>query len=302
MWILYRLLNLISLSVVNYTDEYLSNKNTTPESQQSLHRRVGSLIVISTLLTALGALVITALNGHSIFPEDETALIYALLSAPFALIMYAAYFYSLDAYPVSQVSPMILLSTVYLLFFEIAAGSNVSAAGVFAIGLILFGSYLLDVGEFKWNVPSKLLLMMSVGSFGWALSMYFMRLSTESIPASQVYVLHLFGVFVAGLFIFIFVKPYRKGFIYRVKSQAKVFVGISLINEFVVQISYLALAISIAKAPLVSYVASMEGIATFFVLIWMYFFPITEKSMLNKVQLLAICCIAFGVFALSLST
>ena len=294
MWFLYAIAHVFLLALVNYIDEYLTTNNKVPESSD-IHTKIGGLLLVSTLLSFIGAIVIW------IFVQDvqlaQVPLTLGLLSAIPMVVMYASYFYLLTIYPAYQVVPLFLISSVWLLVIELMFGGSVTPIGLLGIAVLMIGAYFLDAGTFKWQIPTKLLLISIPVTSAWAIALFMVRVAAESAPAVLISFWQLVGIVFVGVLLFLFVKKYREGFVYRIKHQGKNFLGFSFVNESLAQGSYVFGNLAVAAAPVATYVTAMSGVQSVFLLLLFLFFPIhKDRAKVTRLQMVAIVLIAIGVF------
>lgn len=293
MWFIFALLHVFLLSLVNYIDEYLTRNNKVTKSA-NIHKRIGGLLLVSTLFTFIGAIVLGLWLSDLTLSQD--AFILSIISAIPMVLMFAAYFYLLTVYPVYQVLPLFQISSLWLLLIEIATGGTVTVIGIVGILFLITGAYVLDSGTFKWQIPTKLLFIAIPSTLPWALALYLVRAASNGESAAVVSFWQLVATGVIGVILFLVVKTYRDGFIFRIKKQGKNFLGFSLLNESLSQGSYVFGNLAVALAPVATYVSAMSGVQSVFLLGLFYFFPQTEKTKITKVQAVAISFIAIGIF------
>src|SRR5690606_29981417 len=135
----------ILMALVLYTDEHLATSNKLPPGGD-IHTKVGSVLLISTLMSFVGATVLGLTSGD--IQLSSQPLMLALLSGIPMVAMFASYFYLLQTFPVHQVGPIFQLSTVWLLIFELFDGGTIALSGLLAIIVLMYGSYVLDAGTF----------------------------------------------------------------------------------------------------------------------------------------------------------
>ncbi len=293
MWLAYTIAHCFTMALVNYIDEYLTSNNKV-NLEASIHKRIGGLILISTLFSSITiASLYIYLGDISI---EAMPMYLALASAIPMVIMWCSYFYLFLLYPAHQVVPLFGLSSIWLVIMETASGSPVSLIALAGIGVLVWGAYLLDAGTFKWKIPTKLFLIMTGVSFMWASSLFLMRVASESADIVTLFFYQYIGIGLIGLVLLSLVKSYRDGLIYRLKTQGFNFVGFSLVNESLSQISFLFVMLAISLAPLAAYVTAMTGIQSIFVLMLFFFFPLHARNRITHIQWLAIVLIAIGIF------
>jgi hypothetical protein len=133
-------------------------------------------------------------------------------------------------------------------------------------------------------------------SFLWATALFLVKIASESSDVTTVFFYQYVGVGIIGLLLLTLVKPYRDGFLLRIKEQGVNFLGFSFLNETISQISFFFVMLAITLAPLGAYVTAVGGVQSIFVLLLFYFFPIHERSKITSIQWVAIGLIAMGIF------
>ncbi|KKS52271.1 MAG: hypothetical protein UV19_C0021G0005 [Parcubacteria group bacterium GW2011_GWA2_42_28] len=165
------------MALVLYTDEHLATNNKLPE-KGDIHTKVGSVLLISTLMSFAGATILGLIfRDVGLSPY---AMRLALLSAIFIVAMYASYFYLLQVFPVNQVGPLFQISSIWLLLFEIMFGGTISVVGIVGIVFLMYGAYVLDAGTFKLRVPTKLLFLAVPATSTLAISLFMARLASQA--------------------------------------------------------------------------------------------------------------------------
>lgn len=295
MWLILATISVFMQSLVNYIDEYLTNNNKVSDSS-STSTKIGGLVLISTLMSFVGAGVMMLL------PHDPTAsskaVYLALISAVPMVVMYISYFWLLYTYPVHQVVPLFQLSSAWLLFFGLLSGESVSIFGVMGIVTLMYGAYILDTGSFKWQIPTKLLLYGIPATSTYATALFLAKITSGEISPIAFSYYQMIGIGVIGVLLFFAVKNYRDGFLQRIKRQGKNFLGFSLINESLAEGSFLFGNMAVAIAPVAAYVSAMAGVQSVFVMLLFLFFPQGERTKTKPIQWLATILVAVGVFLL----
>lgn len=281
------------LALVNYIDEYLTRNNKLPKTTD-IHTKIGGLLLVSTLLSFLGAVVILFVFKSVEIPP--LALSIGLLSAVPMVLTFAAYFYLLTIYPVYQVLPLFQLTSIWLLFIEIIFGGVITFFGLTGIVIMIVGAYLLDSGTFKLQAPTKLILIAIPATMPWAITLYLVRVASETASSPLITFWQLIGCGVIGIVLFLFVKTYREGFLFRIRKQGKNFMGFSILNESLSQTSYFFGNFAVALAPVATYVSAMSGVQSVFLLGLFLLFPQVDKARVTKIQAFAILLIAAGIF------
>lgn len=295
MWFIYTVVHVFLMAVVNFTDEHLASNNRLPE-KSSIHTKVGSVLIASTLMCFVGAFLLYLFARNTSLAT--TPLIMSILSAVTMVTTWSVYFYFLQIYPVHQVVPLFQLSSIWLLVIELFFGGSVTVGGLFGILLILYGAYILDAGTFKWQIPTKLLLIAIPSMSTWAITLFLVRKASEMGSPIAIYFWQLIATGVIGLLLLIIVSKYREGFLYRVKHQGKKFLSLSLLNETFSETSFLFSSLAVAIAPVAAYVSAMGGLQGLFIILLMFLFPQSERATVTKTQWVAALIITTGVFLL----
>lgn len=292
MWLILSIISMFMASLVNYIDEFLTNNNKLPE-KTDIHTKIGGLVLISTLMSFVGAGVMT------LIPHDPAisnlARWLGILSAIPMVAMYISYFWLLIAYPVHQVVPLFQISSIWLLIIELIFGGSITTAGLLGMFILMYGAYILDTGTFKWKIPTKLLMICIPATSTYAISLFMARVATENNSPIAFSYYQMFGIGIIGVLLFLFVKKYRDGFLFRIKNQGKVFLGMSLVNESLAEGSFLFANMAVAIAPVAAYVSAMTGVESVFLMILFFLFPQGKRTKATIVQWIAVLLITLGV-------
>lgn len=292
MWFIYAIIHSFLMAVVNYTDEHLATNNKLAKDS-NIHNKVGSVLIASTLMCFVGAFLLYLITRDTFLNSIPLAL--SIFSALTMVITWSVYFYFLQTYPVHQVIPLFQLSSVWLLIIELFFGGSITILGLLGILLILYGAYILDSGTFKWQIPTKLLLIAIPSMSTWAITLFLVRKASEMASPVAIYFWQLVVCGVIGLLLFALVKKYRDGFVYRVKHQGKKFLGLSLLNETFSETSFLFSSLAVAIAPVGAYVSAMGGVQGLFIILFMFLLPQSKRAVVTKMQWIAAILITAGV-------
>lgn len=295
MWLIYILSYSFFEGLVNYFDEYLTLNNPTRKESSSVYEETGGLIIISTLFTLIGIIGLGTYLGSSVFNTNKGTYV-ALFSAIPMVMVWIGYFFMFTKYPAHHVVPLLGLASVWLIILEWFLGASITLISILGIAVLLSGSYLLDVGDLKTRISTGLLVRMIPLSIVWAVTLFVVQIASEYNSASYVYFYQLTGTFILGLLLFFLVKPFRVGFLTRVRDQRRQFLGMSIGVEITAQLGYLSLTFATAVAPLVAYVAAVGGLKSIMLLGLLFLFPIHERHRVTAWQLSAIILIVVGVF------
>lgn len=292
MWFIYALIHVFLLALVNFTDEHLATNNKLPK-KSDIHHKVGSVLLISTLMSFVGAALIASITGQTSLPPQ--AIYLAILSSIPMVTMYVTYFYLLQTYPVHLVAPLFQISSIWLLIFELLFGGSISVVGLFGIAVLMYGAYVLDAGTFRWKIPTKLLMITIPATSTWAIALFIVRKASEFGSPIAITFWQMVTIGIIGIGLFILVKKYRDGFIYRIKHQGKLFLGFSFANETFAEAGFIFSNLAVAIAPVAAYVTAMSGVQSIFVMILFLIFPHGKRAKVTRMQIVAVVLIAFGV-------
>lgn len=173
-----------------------------------------------------------------------------------------------------------------------------AVTGLLGMALILYGAYILDSGTFRWQIPTKLLLIAIPSMSTWAITLFLVRKASELGSPIAIYFWQLIATGIIGLLLLAFISKYREGFIYRVKHQGKKFLSLSLLNETFSEASFLFSSLAVAIAPTAAYVSAMGGAQDLFIILLLFLFPQNKRTIVTKMQWIAVSFIAVGVFLL----
>ncbi len=298
---MFTIVSVFILAIVNYIDEYLTAKNPAAMGAMgdNSHRKVGGLLIISTLMNLPGAVVAFLFVGSIATTGNVIAL--ATVSAIAMVTLWASYFYLITRYSVYLVVPLCQLTSLWLLIIEIITNNgSLSLPGIIGVVALIIGSYLLDLGEFKWKIPGRLFLTMLPVTFVSAAGLYAFRIASDMSSGPVVAVWHLFFIGIIGIVLVVLFKDYRAGFLIRVKEQGRIFIGLSLVNESISMGAYFLSNLAIAIAPAVAYVSALSGLQGVFILILFIIFP-QKKEKITAVQIFAIVIMALAVYLIEKS-
>lgn len=292
MWFIYAIIHVFLMALVNFSDEHLATNNKLPP-KADVHSKVGSVLLMSTLMSFVGAGLIALISGDIRISAEARNI--ALLTSIPMVSMYAAYFYMLQTYPVHQVAPLFQISSIWLLIFELMFGGTISAIGLAGMIILMYGAYVLDAGTFKWKIPTKLLAIAVPATSTWAIALYLVRIASEDASPVSITFWQLIAIGFIGILLFLFVKKYREAFLYRVKNQGKLFLGLSFANETFAEVGFVFGNLAVAIAPLAAYVSAMSGVQSLFVLVLFFLFPHGKRAEVTRMQWIAVLLILVGV-------
>jgi uncharacterized membrane protein len=279
------------LALVNFIDEHLATNNPLPKTS-SIHTKVGSVLLISTLFSFLGAFVIFLIAGSISITQYGFWL--SVFSAIPQVIMYGSYFYLLQKYSVHLVAPIFQISSIWLVIFELLYGVHIPVYGLIGIVVLLYGALILDTGSFRPKIPSSLLILSLPGTLFWAIALTMVKFATVTDSAIAITFWQLVGIGVIGI-ILLGVRSYRRAFLFRIGHQKTTFLSLSAANETFAQLGYLFANLAIASAPVVAYVSAITGVQGLFLLLLFVLFPQGSRTKVSMAQWIAVVLICIGI-------
>lgn len=297
MWILLTIIHAFTMALVNYIDEFLTHNSSVFHSE-NIHKKVGWVLLITMLFGSLSVLAL------SFFIEDfsisQTGLLLSLFSAFPMTLMFASYFYLFQKFPAHQVVPLFGLSSIWLLILELFVGASIPVIPLIWVFFLLYGAYILDIGSFAWKIPTKLFEIMIPVSFLWSLSLFLIVLLPKTDSVLQFFFYQYVMIFIIWVILFCIVKSYRQGLLDRIQKQGKIFLGGSILNESLAQISFFAWMLAVSLAPLATYVTAISSVQYLFLFILFLSFPLHQRNQITYIQCIAMMLMILGILLIDI--
>ena len=288
-WIMLALVSPILLTLVNHLDKYLLEKYFKDGG-------VGALMIFSSLAGVLVLPFAAFFSSENVFEMPLYFIILLIIVGILSTLAVFAYLFALEDEEATVVVPFYqtipIFSGIMGYFF---LGEIITTLQIIGMLVIIFGSVILsleidEVNNFKFKTKSVILMLIS--SFLFAINaIIFKKIALESSFWAAIFWENL-GLFITGLFVFIFFKNYRKLFLWVFKENKKNVVMFNVICEILVLIGNVSLQYALILAPVVL-VLMVDSYQPIFVLIWaiiFYFlFPkifrekIDKKNLIKKV-------------------
>ena len=264
-----------------------------------MHERVGGVLLISMLFTFIGIILMYIITPT--VQISQAGLWLALASSPLMALTWAGYFYGLQFYSTHKVVPLFAFTSIWLLVIELFAGGVVKPAALIGVAVLMVGGYVLDVGAFKWRIPSRLVVWFLPVTLAAAVELFVIKKATQIDPPLVIYFWHLVGIFGLGL-LSLLVPAYRRGLQQRVQYEGSRFLLFSSLNEGSAQVAYLFGLLSVAYAPLAVYFsAATPGVQSLMLMILLFFKPLDDRNYITRVQWLGVVGIGTGVALLEVA-
>jgi len=297
MWLVFTCIYALTMAIVNYIDEYLTLVNSVSEDQ-NIHKRIGGVLLASTLLGVFSVAIIWLLVSD--FSMSQRGLYISIFSGIPMVITFASYFYLFQKFPANQVVPLFGLSSIWLLILELMIGGSISLIPFIGILILIAWAYLLDTWSISWKIPTQLFVFMLPLTLLWAINHFLVKIVSFSDSVITMFFYQWCMIVFIGILIFLFLPRYREGFLNRIRSQWKIFIGVSMFAEWVAQVSFFTWAIAVSLATLATYVSAVSGIQYIILFVLLYLFPLHERNKITVIEVFSMLLIVLGVFLIEL--
>lgn len=303
-WFLIALLPPIFWSITNHIDKYLLTKFFNKGA-------VGSVMIFSASISIL-LLPVIAIIHPAILQQFNLSYLLIAVNGSFYLLATLPYFYALDkddaslTVPLFQMIPVFSFILGYTFLGETLSINQILGGIIILVSSIFISLNIADIKKIhmRWDVFLLMLLSSILYSLNFIFFKYFVVETNFFIASFWEYV--GFGLF--GLFLLIFIKSYREGFISVLKTNKTKVLGINITNEIVNIIAKISFNYATVLAP-VALVWIINGLQPFFVFLFgimlTAFFPRISKEDISRKTLaqrgLAILAITIGVYLVNKS-
>ena len=291
----------------NHIDKYLISKAVKNADSRAL-------ILVSTIIAGGAMMLIYLFVCNFQLAFDYQSILILLFGSALYTIANIFWFKALSRDDTTIVVIMFQLVPVFILFISpiVLSGQTIST-------LQLVGSMLITLAAiFVAYEPSKkkldkhklvTLALMAFVSFGYATWFILQRYVNQNHDFDQTVLWQNITLLIVGIFIYIFIKSYRRAFQKMLKSNGPKVVGLNLLNELANSFGGVAsnLAGTMTSVALVSFVS--QGVQPFAVMflgiLITKLFPrieqerITKKTITRRAIMIVVCviglaCIEFG--------
>ena len=294
-------------ALTNHIDKYLISKVVKNADSRSL-------IVFSTLVAGFAMSIIYAFICGFQFEIDFKSFLLLLFNSTLYVFSLFYYFKALNRDDTTIVVIMFQFVPVFILFLSPLVLGSQNLSTVQLIGCLvttLAATAVTYEPEKKRFNKEKLvtLAMMAFVSLSYAIWFIIEKVVTQDHDFNQTMMWTNITLFVVGVFIFVFLKSYRRAFGGMLKSNGTKIVGLNLINELLNSFGGVCstLAGTMIPVALVSFIS--PGVQPFAVMVIgiliTKLFPkiekesITRKDIIKRVITIIFCiiglaCIEFG--------
>ncbi|MDO8659916.1 MAG: EamA family transporter [Candidatus Parcubacteria bacterium] len=285
-WILLALISPILLTLVNHLDKYLLEKYFKDGG-------VGALMIFSSLAGILVLPFALFFSSENVFRMPLYFIAILIIVGILSTLAVFAYLFALEDEEATVVVPFYqtipIFSGVLGYFF---LGEKITTPQMIGMFIIIAGSIILsleldEINNFKFK--TKAVVLMLISSFLFTINaIIFKIIALESSFWTSIFWENM-GLFLTGLFIFIFFKKYRKLFLWVFKENRGKIMTFNIIGEVLVLIGNISLQYALILAP-VALVLLVDSYQPIFVLIWAFIFyflyPKIFREKLDKKNLI----------------
>lgn len=227
MWFFLALIGPFLYAVTNYIDKVLLERYFKQGG-------VGTLLIFSSLLTALALPFLYLADPSSLRIEPLHAVVLAIVGALHVLVLFF-YLKALESEEVSITVVFYQLVPVlaYVLGFFIL-GESLTMMQLSAMALIIFGTSIVSFEvdeESGFRLRSKTILYMLAAAFCWALgSVVFKAVALEEEVVRSLFWEHLMQTLI-GIGLLVFVRRYRDHFLSAIRDNSGGILLLNVLNE-----------------------------------------------------------------------
>ncbi|MFA6301046.1 MAG: EamA family transporter [Candidatus Paceibacterota bacterium] len=296
-WILLAFVSPLLLALVNHVDKYMLEKYFKDGG-------VGALMVFSSLAGVLVLPVAWFFSTENIFGMPILFMIILTVLGILSALAVFAYLFALEDEEVTVVVPFFQTIPIFFLILGyFFLGETITTLQVIGMLVIIAGSIILsleldEVNSYRFK--KKAVTLMLVSSFLFSFNgIIFKKIALESSFWTSIF-WENFGLFITGLFIFIFIKNYRKRFLWVFKENKGKIMTLNITAEILVLISNLCVQFALIMAP-VALVSLADSYQPIFVLFWAFLFyfvspkifeeKIKRKNLIKEIVSILIICI-----------
>lgn len=302
-WFLVALVGPFLYALTNHIDKILLEKYFKISG-------IGTLLLFSSLLSIISLPFLLFFEPNVLDVKGINLLILTLAGILDVLIL-VCYFFALQSDEASVVVVFYQLMPVfgYILGYLIL-GEVLNSTQLIAIALVVFGtsivSFEVDI-ENKFKLRKKTVTPMVLASLMWATQgVIFKMVALEENVWRSFFWEHA-ALVVIGIFIFIFMKKYRKHFLQSIRENSKAILSVNILNEALYMLGNFAFAYAFMLAPVALVLLTQSFQPIFVLLVGIFltiFFPriSTEKIHIRHLvpKIIAILITGIGTYLLSL--
>ena len=284
-------------AIVNHADKYLLSKYFKGNN-------VGALLIFSTVISLFVAPIFYFINPGVLNVGSKDVLLLVVSGILYSIAV-LFYLYALQDGETSAVTPLFQLIPVFSFFIAfILLGETINGRQIMGSLAVILGSIIITLDPGKiFFIKKRILFYMVLASFSIALYESFFKVAALDVGFIVSSFWQYVGVSLVGVFIFIFVKPYRVQFTSMIRARPGFMIAFNSLSEAVTIISNLLVNFALLLAPVVLVLAitNLQPIFVFiFGIILTLFFPkigvenIAKRNIIQKI--IAILVIVIGSY------
>ena len=261
-WLLIALIAPSLWAASNHIDKHLLEK-------QIAHGGVGALMIFSALVGVFAipaillfgppVLAISPLNGALI---TLNGILYVVSLMP--------YYYALERDETSIVVPLFQISAIFSYALGLAfLGEQLSWGQMLAALLIIGGSVMLtlELGRQRLRIKASVLALMLVAALLNALNWFLFKFVAIQAQFLVTSFWEYIGFTLVGLFMLIFIRPYRAAFVAVLRTNTRNVLGLVALNEALSAVAKTATNLASMTAPL-ALISTVHGLQPLFAFIY----------------------------------
>ena len=266
-WFLLILLSALLAAIVNHIDKYLIEKYLKSAG-------VGSLMIFSSIL-GIPLVLLLSFLVPDVFNISTLNKFLIIVNGILTGVAILPYLYALDDDEASIVAPLFQLSSVFALAFgfiflhELLTNNQLLGSLLIFLGAVGITTDLAAIKKHKRiKLKTKVIAYMVLSSLIFAINITIFKFVAleESFWITSYW--ELIGLSIFGVFLLVFVKPYKHEFIRVLKENGAVVTTINVINEIInfgskFLLNYSALLVPIGLASF--FMEGMQPIFVFFI-------------------------------------
>ncbi len=293
-------------AIVNVADQYLVKKAEDEDSP------IGSLVIFSSIIGLIISFFIIIISKDALLiPAKDSILLFA--AGVINIVWIVFYLYALSYEDVSTVYPWFLTVPIFsYLLGDMFLGEKLTHIQEIGMLIVIFGGLMISLdpkelmtGKVKFKIKASLCMIFSAFLVSVQQVMFKFVTVPDTFWGSSFW--QYLGLGFSGIFIFLFIKKYRKGFISIVKTSGKKILAINVVSELITIAGNTLFQFSLLLAPvaLVSLMEPIQAVILFVItIIGSIFFPkiikedISKQTIIYKVISIAVMILGSSLFLL----
>ncbi len=302
-WLILAILAPLAWSFANYLDKFILAKSVSNDGEDG---GGGGLLILSGLVSLLFAGTVAVIKGfNSMFILSERDIVFLIISGVFEAMYLLFYFRALEKENATTVVGLFQFSPIFgLLFGFLFLREIPNIYQACAVVLIFIGTlFILWKKGDKFSLRGGIVGLMFLSTLFVGLYNTLFKIAGENISFWTAIYWQYFGIGLAGILFFIFIKSYRTQFDNMIKKRAGIVLFATFAAEVMNILAILATNAAILLAP-IGIVLSVGSVQPIFVLLegmaLAYIAPKiigeNERPVLNPRYIIGIVLVCIGGF------